>query len=316
MGSNPIGGLHATSGRKEGQGEVKRGKARRRRQRNKTQSLAARLAPLLPACCHSSPARFPVAKSLPPLGPRAGFGTPRPTATGRLRPSGPQYRPPSRQMRRLVRLLAKRPCRPLFASMVRQHETCTSRANCLLLQARRATSGRKPPWPNGQGVGPLIRRLRVRVPQGVLHSVRLCRNPCCVALDLNGQGIRDGRLFPWRELLDRAANIRTFLPIGRFLILYFALCSSVCSSLSLPFTARPPRRTTEKRGRLGWTQGARIAPPKYVFCPDGRFHPRGEGRRSGRAQAATKAPGHMCNRSHLAVWRKQAWVAATARSAP
>jgi hypothetical protein len=26
----------------------------------------------------------------------------------------------------------------------------------------------KPPWPNGQGVGLLIRRLRVRVPQGVL----------------------------------------------------------------------------------------------------------------------------------------------------
>ena len=26
----------------------------------------------------------------------------------------------------------------------------------------------KPPWPNGQGVGPLIRRLRARVPQGVL----------------------------------------------------------------------------------------------------------------------------------------------------
>ena len=25
-----------------------------------------------------------------------------------------------------------------------------------------------PPWPNGQGVGLLIRRLRVRVPQGVL----------------------------------------------------------------------------------------------------------------------------------------------------
>ena len=24
-----------------------------------------------------------------------------------------------------------------------------------------------PPWPNGQGVGPLIRRLRAQVPQGV-----------------------------------------------------------------------------------------------------------------------------------------------------
>ena len=29
-----------------------------------------------------------------------------------------------------------------------------------------------PPWPNGQGVGLLIRRLRVRVPQGVLFALR------------------------------------------------------------------------------------------------------------------------------------------------
>ena len=29
------------------------------------------------------------------------------------------------------------------------------------------TSDTLPPWPNGQGVGPLIRRLRARVPQGV-----------------------------------------------------------------------------------------------------------------------------------------------------
>ena len=27
----------------------------------------------------------------------------------------------------------------------------------------------RPPWPNGQGVGPLIRRLWVRVPQGVSY---------------------------------------------------------------------------------------------------------------------------------------------------
>ena len=32
----------------------------------------------------------------------------------------------------------------------------------------------QPPWPNGQGVGPLIRRLRVRVPQGV-HTVAHCQ---------------------------------------------------------------------------------------------------------------------------------------------
>ena len=33
----------------------------------------------------------------------------------------------------------------------------------------------EPPWPNGQGVGLLIRRLRVRVPQGVLRPVRASR---------------------------------------------------------------------------------------------------------------------------------------------
>ena len=31
----------------------------------------------------------------------------------------------------------------------------------------------QPPWPNGQGVGLLIRRLRVRVPQGVHLDLRL-----------------------------------------------------------------------------------------------------------------------------------------------
>jgi hypothetical protein len=34
-----------------------------------------------------------------------------------------------------------------------------------------AQAANKPPWPNGQGVGLLIRRLRVRVPQGVRHSI-------------------------------------------------------------------------------------------------------------------------------------------------
>ena len=32
----------------------------------------------------------------------------------------------------------------------------------------------KPPWPNGQGVGLLIRRLRVRVPQGVHLARTVC----------------------------------------------------------------------------------------------------------------------------------------------
>ena len=35
----------------------------------------------------------------------------------------------------------------------------------------------KPPWPNGQGVGLLIRRLRVRVPQGVHYSAQLIPGP-------------------------------------------------------------------------------------------------------------------------------------------
>ena len=35
----------------------------------------------------------------------------------------------------------------------------------------------QPPWPNGQGVGPRIRRLRVRVPQGVLSSLQHRESP-------------------------------------------------------------------------------------------------------------------------------------------
>ena len=35
----------------------------------------------------------------------------------------------------------------------------------------------QPPWPNGQGVGPLIRRLRARVPQGVCRLCELCTLP-------------------------------------------------------------------------------------------------------------------------------------------
>ncbi len=34
------------------------------------------------------------------------------------------------------------------------------------------TEEQQPPWPNGQGVGLLIGRLRVRVPQGVSFSQR------------------------------------------------------------------------------------------------------------------------------------------------
>ena len=38
----------------------------------------------------------------------------------------------------------------------------------------------KPPWPNGQGVGLLIRRLRVRVPQGVCFvDTSCCRCVLC-----------------------------------------------------------------------------------------------------------------------------------------
>ena len=49
------------------------------------------------------------------------------------------------------------------------------RINCITISLTRMdveicqcpVSSHKPPWPNGQGVGLLIRRLRVRVPQGV-----------------------------------------------------------------------------------------------------------------------------------------------------
>ena len=45
----------------------------------------------------------------------------------------------------------------------------------------------QPPWPNGQGVGLLIRRLRVRVPQGVfLFRAAMSRDnvPTCVGLHI------------------------------------------------------------------------------------------------------------------------------------
>ena len=44
-----------------------------------------------------------------------------------------------------------------------------------------------PPWPNGQGVGLLIRRLRVRVPQGVLFECVSCG--VCLCDILPGAGI-------------------------------------------------------------------------------------------------------------------------------
>ena len=36
----------------------------------------------------------------------------------------------------------------------------------------------QPLWPHGQGVGPPIRRLRARVPQGVLGESKLCKSLC------------------------------------------------------------------------------------------------------------------------------------------
>ena len=48
------------------------------------------------------------------------------------------------------------------------------------LQIHRRGMGRvallqQPPWPHGQGVGLLIRRLRARVPQAVLGDSKLCK---------------------------------------------------------------------------------------------------------------------------------------------
>ena len=47
--------------------------------------------------------------------------------------------------------------------MVTQHLN-----NRLIKESRYSLRTQQPPWPNGQGVGLLIRRLRVRVPQGVI----------------------------------------------------------------------------------------------------------------------------------------------------
>ena len=53
---------------------------------------------------------------------------------------------------------------------LRAHEsrvkmTCASGT---LFANAQATWAIVPPWPNGRGVGPLIRRLRLRIPQGML----------------------------------------------------------------------------------------------------------------------------------------------------
>ena len=61
------------------------------------------------------------------------------------------------------------------------HAQATTAADCTHQTQRRTTDMEAkaqqtwPPWPNGQGVGLLIRRLRVRVPQGVLRPVRESR---------------------------------------------------------------------------------------------------------------------------------------------
>ena len=47
------------------------------------------------------------------------------------------------------------------------------RRRCLARPNQNSAHGYKPPWPNGQGVGLLVRRLRVRVPQGV-HAWQSC----------------------------------------------------------------------------------------------------------------------------------------------
>ena len=57
-------------------------------------------------------------------------------------------------------------CRPLDASILLLQHSCTAASRDEL--GIPSSEARQPPWPNGQGVGLLIRRLRVRVPQGVL----------------------------------------------------------------------------------------------------------------------------------------------------
>ena len=56
-----------------------------------------------------------------------------------------------------------------------------------------------PPWPNGQGVGLLIRRLRVRVPQGVIF--------CNLHRSLGGQACREAGSDTDRQaFLRKSAN--------------------------------------------------------------------------------------------------------------
>ena len=65
---------------------------------------------------------------------------------------------------------------------LRAHETKAkmTRASAALLPNTKAMWTIVPPWPNGQGVGLLIRRLRFRAPQGVyLKQVRVISRPGC-----------------------------------------------------------------------------------------------------------------------------------------
>ena len=51
----------------------------------------------------------------------------------------------------------------------------------------------RPPWPNGQGVGLLIRRLRVRVPQGVILCG--CQLPNLYEVGFVDQHLNAGQLY-------------------------------------------------------------------------------------------------------------------------
>ena len=67
------------------------------------------------------------------------------------------------------------------------------------------------PWPNGQGVGLLIRRLRVRVPQGVLWLWHSDLSEVLAALGLGREGALE---VPELQGLALANQIQSFSADG------------------------------------------------------------------------------------------------------
>ena len=83
------------------------------------------------------------------------------------------------QQRAGDRTISQNCCRP-FCFVRLPHCPCLSPGHAAVtklgLGIFKSGTSIMPPWPNGQGVGLLIRRLRARVPQGVMRYGLM--NPC------------------------------------------------------------------------------------------------------------------------------------------